>query len=115
MSLNRVSRPFSSGACRRNRPLLLVIATVLVFLLTQALPEATAMSLGAGSAAWEDAEDDGANSTDEGYRTGALNSVSAELVPVRLPPVSQVFARSAACGQSAYLVAKSPRGPPESM
>jgi hypothetical protein len=115
MSLDRVARLSSSGTRRCQQSIWLGIAILLPFLLTQALPEQAAMSLASASAAaWEDAEDDGGNSTDEGYRTGALNSPFAERVPARLPAVSQVVACSAARGQTACLVAQSPRGPPQS-
>src|SRR5262245_22338231 len=113
MSFDPVARPPSSGTRRCEQSIWLVVAILLPFLLIQALPDQTAVPLvSASPAAWEDADDDGGNSTDDCCRTVALNDSPAERVPVRLPAVSRVIALPAACGQTACLVAQVPRGPP---
>jgi hypothetical protein len=113
MSLNRVAGPASSAARCHQSLLWLVVTTLLPFLLTQVLPEQTTMSLGPGSSAWEDAEDDGGDNVYQGYRAATFYGPCAEQAPARLPEAGAVVVRPAASRQAPRLVARSPRGPPE--
>jgi hypothetical protein len=113
MPLGRLAGLAISDACHCVRLLWLVVAILFPFLLSQALPEQTAVPLAsAPAAAWENTEDGGdGTDQDQGYPTG---TPSAERLPTRLPEGGLVVVRFAGWGQTAWLVAESPRGPPQS-
>src|SRR5262245_47379942 len=114
MSLNRVARPSCSTARQSDQSLWLVVPILLLFLLTQVLPDETPTSVGAGSASWENAEDDSSNNLDQGYRTTPISTSYVRLAPAQLPETDVVVARLTDSRRVPSLVAPGPRGPPES-